>query len=49
MSASPQPVARHRTDPDSFLHGIDTLLPAIRDRAGVAEHDGMCLARSSAG
>lgn len=41
MSASPQPVARHRADPDIFLHGIDTLFPAIRERAGVAGHDGM--------
>jgi 3-hydroxy-9,10-secoandrosta-1,3,5(10)-triene-9,17-dione monooxygenase len=41
MSASPQPVECHRADPGTFLRGIDGLLPAIRDRAGTVEHDGM--------
>ena len=41
MSALPQAVERHPADPDSFLRGIDALLPAIRDRAGELEHAGM--------
>jgi 3-hydroxy-9,10-secoandrosta-1,3,5(10)-triene-9,17-dione monooxygenase len=41
MSASPAPLQRHHPDPDSFLSRIDALLPAIRDRAGEVERDGM--------
>ncbi len=41
MSASPEPVEGRRAEPDAFLRGIDALLPAIRDRASGAEHDGM--------
>jgi 3-hydroxy-9,10-secoandrosta-1,3,5(10)-triene-9,17-dione monooxygenase len=41
MSALQQPVERRLTEPDAFLRGIDALLPAIHDRAGEVEHDGM--------
>ncbi len=40
MSASPQPIEHHCADSDTFLTGIDALLPAIRDRAGEGERDG---------
>ncbi len=41
MSASPLPLQRRLSDPDSFLSGIDALVPAIRDRAAEVERDGM--------
>jgi 3-hydroxy-9,10-secoandrosta-1,3,5(10)-triene-9,17-dione monooxygenase len=41
MSASLQAAERQPADPDSFLRGIDALLPAIRDRAGEVERTGM--------
>jgi 3-hydroxy-9,10-secoandrosta-1,3,5(10)-triene-9,17-dione monooxygenase len=40
MSAAPQTIERRPADPDGFLHGIDALLPAIRDRAGDVEREG---------
>jgi 3-hydroxy-9,10-secoandrosta-1,3,5(10)-triene-9,17-dione monooxygenase len=41
MSASLQAAERQPADPDSVLRGIDALLPAIRDRAGEVERNGM--------
>jgi 3-hydroxy-9,10-secoandrosta-1,3,5(10)-triene-9,17-dione monooxygenase len=41
MSASLQAADRQPADPDNVLRGIDALLPAIRDRAGEVERNGM--------
>jgi len=41
MSASSQAVERLPANPDGFLRNIEELLPAIRDRAGKVERDGM--------
>ena len=41
MSASLPAADRQPADPDSVLRNIDALLPAIRDRAGEVERNGM--------
>ena len=41
MPAALEPTDPPATDPDAFLHRIDALLPAIRDRAAEVEQRGM--------
>jgi 3-hydroxy-9,10-secoandrosta-1,3,5(10)-triene-9,17-dione monooxygenase len=41
MSASLQAAERLPANPENFLRGIDALLPAIRERAGEVERNGM--------
>jgi 3-hydroxy-9,10-secoandrosta-1,3,5(10)-triene-9,17-dione monooxygenase len=41
MSASLQAAAHQLANPENFLRGIDALMPAIRDRAGEVERNGM--------